>query len=421
MQFTLGMIFAYELILILKGYVMMRKLRLSIVFICSCLLVQANPAARIKDITSMAGVRDNQLVGYGLVVGLDGTGDKTAQAPFTQQTFKNMLLQFGIKIPSAVSFETKNVATVAISAKLVPFMKVGQRIDVTVSSIGNATSLRGGELLMTPLRGADNQVYAMAQGSVVVSGFGAQGSDGSKVTVNSTSSGRIPNGATVERTINIPFAQNGIITFELDEPDFSTAEKVAKVINANFNHSIAKAMDASAITVNLNSFVPVAYEARSQAAPFKDDMDDTRNDVRNRPDRMSAFIPYISKIENLLLDPEHVRARIIVNSRTGTIVMDENVMIDPVAVSHGNLSVVVSEKPFVSQPNALASGSTVSGTASDININQSQNRAFVFSTGTSLKDLVDEINRVGAAPGDLISILEAIKAAGALHADLQVI
>lgn len=400
----------------------MRKMRLSILFLCSCLATQIDTAARIKDITSMAGVRDNQLVGYGLVVGLDGTGDKTAQAPFTQQTFKNMLLQFGIKIPNAVSFETKNVATVAISAKLIPFAKIGQRIDVTVSSVGNATSLRGGELLMTPLRGADNQVYAIAQGSVVVSGFGAQGADGSKVTVNSTSSGRIPNGATVERTLDMPFAQNGIITFELDEPDFSTAEKMAKVINASFNHDIAKAMDATAVTVNLNSFVPVTYEARRQAGPsFKDDIDDDRNNVNNRPERLSAFIPYISKIENLLLDPEHVGARIIVNSRTGTIVMDENVVIDSVAVSHGNLSVVVSEKPFVSQPNALASGSTVSGTASDININQSQNRAFLLKTGTSLKDLVDEINRVGTAPGDLISILEAIKASGALHADLEVI
>ena len=379
-------------------------------------------SARIKDITSIAGVRDNQLVGYGLVVGLDGTGDKTSQTPFTTQTFKNMLLQFGIKIPNALNFETKNVATVALSADLTPFAKIGQRIDVTVASIGNATSLRGGELLMTPLRGADNQVYAMAQGSVVVSGFGAQGADGSKVTVNSTSSGRIPNGATIEKTIYEPFAQNGIITFQLDEPDFSTAQKVANTINANFKKNVAKAMDATAIAVNLNPYVPISDENfRMAGAVSKDDMDDPRAGAANRPERLSLFIPYITKIENLMLDPEHVRARIIVNSRTGTIVMDENVMINPVAVSHGNLSVVVSEKPFVSQPNALASGSTVTGSASDININQSQNRAFVFSTGTSLSDLVDEINRVGAAPGDLISILEAIKAAGALHADLQVI
>lgn len=398
---------------------MIRKAVLHLTFLSGLLVTQVDPAARIKDITNMAGVRDNQLVGYGLVVGLDGTGDKTAQAPFTQQTFKNMLIQFGIKIPSAVNFETKNIAAVAISANLTPFSKIGQKIDVTVASIGNATSLRGGELLMTPLRGADNQVYAVAQGSVVVSGFGAQGADGSKVTVNSTSSGRIPNGATVEKTIYEPFAQNGIVVFELDEPDFSTAQKVANVINANFSHPIAKAMDATAINVNLNSFVPVPYEARQPG--FKDDIDDPRSDPRNRPERLSAFIPYISKIENLMLDPEHVRARIIVNSRTGTIVMDENVMISSVAVSHGNLSVVVSEKPFVSQPNALASGTTVAGTASDININQAPARSFLLNTGTTLRELVDEINRVGAAPGDLISILEAIKASGALYADLQVI
>lgn len=384
------------------------------------LATQINPAARIKDITNIAGIRNNQLVGYGLVVGLDGTGDKTAQAPFTQQTFKNMLIQFGIKIPNSVSFETKNVATVAISAVLTPFSQLGQRMDVTVASVGNATSLRGGELLMTPLRGADNQVYAMAQGSVIVSGFGAEGSDGSKVTVNSTSSGRIPNGATVEKTIYSPFAKNGIVVFELEQPDFSTAERIADVINANFKEPIAKAMDPGSVNVNLNQFAPLAKNTY-QPAPFKDEILDPRAEPQNRPERLSHFIPYISKIENLMLEPDAVKSRIIVNSRTGTIVMDENVTIMPVAVSHGNLSVVVSEKPYVSQPNALASGTTVAGNASDININQSQNRAFVFRTGSTLKELVDEINRVGAAPGDLISILEAIKSAGALQADLQVI
>lgn len=398
---------------------MRHHLILSAGFLAALLYTEVNPAARIKDITNIAGVRHNQLVGYGLVVGLDGTGDKTSQAPFTQQTFKNMLIQFGIKIPNSVSFETKNVATVAISANLSPFAKLGQKFDVTVASIGNATSLRGGELLMTPLRGADNQVYAMAQGSVVVSGFGAQGADGSKVTVNSTSSGRIPNGATVERTIYSPFAQNGIVTFELTEEDFTTAEKVADVINANFSKPIAKPIDGATIKVDLTPYVPVSKNETYHG--YKDEMYDPRMDPENRPERLSAFIPYISKIENLMLDPDHSRARIIVNSRTGTIVMDENVTITSVAVSHGNLSVVVSEKPFVSQPNALASGSTVAGTASDININQSPSRTFLLNTGVSLRDLVNEINRVGAAPGDLISILEAVKAAGALQADLQVI
>jgi flagellar P-ring protein precursor FlgI len=370
---------------------------------------------RIKDLTSVAGVRDNQLVGYGLVVGLDGTGDKTTQAPFTQQTFRNMLTQFGIKLPNGINFELKNVAAVAISAKLHPFAKPGQTIDVNVSSIGNSTSLRGGELLMTPLRGADNQIYAVAQGSVVVSGFGAQGADGSKVTVNTTSSGRIPNGATIEAAITAPFVKNGIVTFQLNEPDFTTADRIAKVINKKFRRIIAKPSDASSIDVNLQSYIP------NSTTVIRDYKDEAMGLAPSHAENLGPYVKYISSIENLTLDPAATRARIIVNSRTGTIVIDQNVMISAVAVAHGNLSVVVSERPFVSQPNALAAGNTVSGTASDINVNQTQNRAFVLKAGTSLKDLVDEINRVGAAPGDIIAILEAVKAAGALHADLEVI
>lgn len=387
----------------------------SLLFILMITSITVCHAVRIKDLTSVEGVRDNQLVGYGLIVGLDGTGDRTGVAPFTQQTFRNMLLQFGIKIPANVSFDLKNVAAVAISAKLPPFAKVGQRIDINVSSIGNATSLRGGELLMAPLRGADNQIYAVAQGSVVVSGFGAQGSDGSKVTVNSTSSGRIPNGATVESSIEPPFVKEGVVTFQLSEPDFTTAERIAKVINEKFHSNIAKPSDATSIHVNLRGYVP-------QARTIRDYKDEAMGlaPARTVVD-LGPYVHYISLIENLMLDPATSRARIIVNSRTGTIVIDENVMISSVAVSHGNLSVVISERPFVSQPGALSSGTTVVGKASDINVNQTQNRAFVLQTGTSLKDLVDEINRVGAAPGDIIAILEAVKAAGALHADLEVI
>ena len=374
-------------------------------------------SARIKDLANIAGVRDNQLVGYGLVVGLDGTGDKTSQSPFTQQTFRNMLVQFGIKMPANRSFELKNVAAVAISAKLPPFSKIGQTIDITVSSLGNSTSLRGGELLMAELRGADNQVYAVAQGSVIVSGFGAQGSDGSKVTVNSTSSGRIPNGATIEKAIAPPFVKNGIITFELLEPDFSTATAVARAINKKFNKTIAKPTDASSINVNLRPYVRAVY--LNAEHNYKDEI--MHQTTPDGPINLGDYVKYISRIENILVNPASSRARIIVNSRTGTIVIDENVMISPVAVAHGNLSVVVSEKPFVSQPNAFAEGRTVEGTASDISINQQPGRAFLLQTGISLKDLVDEINRVGAAPGDIISILEAVKAAGALHADLEII
>lgn len=371
--------------------------------------------SRIKDLVDIAGVRENQIVGYGLVVGLDGTGDKISQSPFTQQSFRNMLVQFGIRLPQSLNFDLKNVAAVAVSAKLPPFAKLGQNIDVNVSSLGNATSLRGGELLMTELRGADNQVYAVAQGSVVVSGFGAQGSDGSKVTVNVTSSGRIPNGATVEQTIEPPFVKNGILTLQLQIPDFTTAEKIANAINKSFFRKIAKPIDASAISVNLQSFVMPVYPNAS----YKDDGQQDRTAAK--PVNTGEYVHYIAKIENIMVNQTGGRARIIVNSRTGTIVIDENVAISPVAVAHGNLSVVVSERPYVSQPNALAAGTTVTGSASDININQTENRAFLLQTGTTLKDLVDEINRVGAAPGDIIAILEAVKASGALHADLEVI
>lgn len=368
-------------------------------------------SARIKDITNIAGVRENQLIGYGLVVGLNGTGDKINGVPFTQQTFNNMLMQFGIRVPKGIIFQLKNVAAVSISATLPPFAKKGQKIDVTVSSLGNAPSLRGGSLLMTPLLGADGRIYAMAQGNVVVSGFGAQGQDGSKVVVNILSSGRIANGATVEKTICMPFVQCGAITFELMDPDFTTAVRIERAINREFGYRLAHAVDASAVKVNVED------EFTYGAGPL-DQKNFGQIDERLL---MSRFVPLIARIENIQLQPAKVRAKVIVNSRSGTIVSGEEVTIDPVAVTHGNLSVIVNERPFVSQPNGFSNGQTVTGTASDININQAANRTFEFAPGPTLKDLVDSINKVGAAPGDLISILEAIKAAGALHADMEVI
>ena len=361
-------------------------------------------ASRIKDITNIAGVRDNQLVGYGLVVGLNGTGDKVSQAPFTQQSFINMLLEFGIHLPNNVNLQLKNVAAVAISATLPPFTKLGQRIDVTISTIGNATSLQGGSLLMAPLKGADGKVYGIAQGGVVVSGFGASGSDGSKVSVNTPTSGSIPNGATVENTIDSPFIQEGAITFELSQPDFTTAERIEKAINHEVGHGIAHAMDAGSVAVTVD--MSAVGSSQGPIDPAK---------------LMSRYIPLISRIENIEIEPAEVRARVIVNSRTGTIVAGEDVSIAPVAVTHGNLSVVVTERTFVSQPNALSQGKTVVGKASDINVNASPGRAFVLDPGPTLSDLVEAINRVGAAPGDVIAILEAVKAAGALRADLVVI
>ena len=404
-------------------------------------------ATRIKDITTIAGIRTNQLVGYGLVVGLDGTGDRVNQTTFTLQTFRNMLLQFGIRLPAAASLQLQNVAAVAISAQLQPFARVGQTMDITVSSLGNASSLRGGQLLMTPLKGADGQIYAIAQGSVIVSGFGAQGSDGSKVTVNSTSTGRIPNGATIEKTIEMPFVQNGTVTFELSLPDFTTAERIEQAINREFGQKIAKSIDARAIAVQLNQLANADSASvttptnkhlgrqktvtRHQEVVYKGDRVESSAAQRNwqaspeaqaiRRQTMSAYVPFISRIENIELQPANTRAKVIINSRTGTIVVGQHVTLLPVAVSHGNLSVVITENTFISQPQAFGGGNTATGSQSDINITQSAKRAFVFAPGASLNDLVSAINSVGAAPGDLVAILDSIKSAGALEADLEII
>jgi flagellar P-ring protein precursor FlgI len=380
------------------------------------LMMSLAEATRIKDITSIAGVRENQLIGYGLVVGHMATGDKINQVPFTQQTFTNMLIEFGIRLPKNINLQLSNVAAVSITAVLPPFAKPGQKIDVTVSSLGNATSLRGGALLVTPLRGLDGKVYAMAQGNVVVSGFGAQGQDGSKVIVNVPSSGRIANGATVENSIVMPFIQDGAITFELSQPDFTTAERVEKAINKEFGYHVARALDASAIKVrfdNESTFEEGTFDPSRISYKGEGPVDQNK--------LMSRYVPFISRIENISIEPAKVRARIIVNSRTGTIVVGEDVTVAPVAVTHGNLSVIVSERTFVSQPQGFSNGKTVVGSASDININNGAHRTFEFAPGPSLKDLVEAINTVGAAPGDLIAILEAIKASGALHADLEVI
>ncbi|WP_423202736.1 flagellar basal body P-ring protein FlgI [Legionella nagasakiensis] len=371
-----------------------------IVLFMVVLIAVNSQAARIKDITTLAGVRENQLVGYGLVVGLDGTGDRTAQAPFTDQTFRNMLLQFGIRLPAGKNVQLRNVAAVSVSAMLPPFARIGQKIDVTISSLGNAPSLRGGTLLMVPLRGADNQVYAMAQGNVVVSGFGARGADGSKVTVNVTASGRIANGATVEKTIESPYVHNGVIVFELNNPDFTTARRIAETINRELGYKAAQPLDAGAVAVQAGS-----NYSTSKGNYLK----------RN------SYVSFISDLENLKVMPGESAARVVVNSRSGTIVVGQDVTISPIAISHGNLSISVSETPFVSQPGPFSDGRTVQGKDSDVKIDQQKGRAFVFAPGPSLKEIVNALNKVGVAPGDLISILEAIKQAGALHADLEVI
>lgn len=357
-------------------------------------------AERIKDLATLAGVRDNHLVGYGLVVGLDGSGDKTSQTPFTDQSFKSMLNQFGIRMPDKASMQLKNVAAVAVSANLPAFSKPGQTFDITVSSIGNATSLRGGTLLMTPLKGIDGNIYAIAQGSVVVSGINAGGSDGSKITVNVPSSGRIANGATVERSVVAAYIrEGGGLIYNLNQPDFTTAKRVADAINLMADKKIAFPYDAASVHVKVPEVMGKDGEINDQ----------------------QRLVGLIAEIENVTLEPAEAAAKIVVNSRTGTIVIGQNVRVMPAAVSHGNLTVTITENPLVSQPEALSGGVTAVVPESEVAIQQQTNRAFVFAPGASLNDIVNAINRVGAAPGDLVAILEALKAVGALQAELQVI
>ncbi len=361
----------------------MRKLIVPVLILCSLNLW----AERVKDITTVAGVRSNQLVGYGLVVGLDGTGDK---APFTNQTFINMMNEFGISIPPGTDPKLKNVAAVSLTANLPPFAKPGQKIDVTISSIGNAKSLRGGTLLFAPLRGADGQIYAVGQGNLVVGGFGAEGADGSSITVNVPSVGRIPNGATVERPVPNAFSRGDSLILNLNSPDFTTAKRLADRINDLLGPETAYAADATSVRVS---------------AP------------RDPNQRVS----FLSLIENLEITPGEATAKVVINSRTGTIVIGKHVTIDPVAVTHGSLTVTVKENIEVAQPGALAGGETAVVPQTDINIDQENNRMFVFAPGVSLDEIVQAVNEVGAAPGDLMAILEALKQAGALKAELIVI
>lgn len=363
--------------------------RLLVTLMAAMALISSQVQAdRLKDISSVAGVRSNQLIGYGLVVGLDGTGDKT---PFTKQTFRNMMAQFGVIIPPNVDPKSKNVAAVSIHAELSPFAKPGQTMDVTVSSLGDAKSLRGGTLLVSPLKGLDNQVYAIAQGNLVVGGFGAEGSDGSRITVNVPSVGRIPGGATVERSVPSAFAHGDTLTFNLNSPDFTTAKRVSDKINHLLGAGTALAMDATSIQVT---------------AP---------RDVGQR-------VTFLSVLENIQVEPAEATAKVIINSRTGTIVIGKHVQVTPAAITHGSLTVTITEDFDVSQPGAFADGgATVVTPQSGIEIEEEANRMFVFDPGVSLDEIVQAVNQVGAAPGDLMAILEALKQAGALKAEIVVI
>jgi len=337
--------------------------------------------ARIK------GVRDNQLVGYGLVVGLAGSGDK---APFTNQTFRNMMNQFGVTLPQGVDPKLANVAAVTVNATIPAFAKPGQQIDITVSSIGNAKSLRGGTLLMTTLKGADGNVYALAQGSLIVGGFGAEGADGSRITVNVPSAGRIPNGATVEREVASPFNRGDTITFNLLRSDFTTARRVVETINGNLGPDMAYAHDATSISVRA-------------------------------PRDASQRVSFLSILENMEVSPAEAAAKVVINSRTGTIVVGQNVKVSPAAVTHGNLTVMIQENPNVVQPNPLAAGNTEVVQDSQIAVTEDPARMFKFGPAVTLNDIVQAVNQVGAAPGDVMAVLEALKQAGALRAELIVI
>ncbi len=366
----------------------MRKLFL---FILLFVLANAAWAERIKDLAHLAGVRDNQLVGYGLVVGLDGSGDQTSQVPFTVQSLLNMLKQFGITLPPGTRPQLKNVAAVSIHARLPAFSKVGQNIDVTVSSIGNAKSLRGGTLLMAPLKGADGRVYAMAQGDLLVSGLNAEGADGSSITVNVPSVGTIPNGATVERTVANPFMQGDFITFNLNQSDFTTANRLAAAINETVGPGIAMPMDSVSIRVSA-------------------------------PRDTSQRVAFASLLENISVEPGEAAARVVINSRTGTVVIGANVKILPAAVSHGTLVVTITEDQQVSQPGAFARrGRTAITDQSDVDVGYRNNHTFLLQSNVTLQDLVDGVNRVGATPADIVAILQALKQAGALRAELMVI
>jgi flagellar P-ring protein precursor FlgI len=346
---------------------------------------------RIKDLANVQGVRNNQLVGYGLVVGLDSSGDQTSQAPFTVQGLKNWLEQLGITIPAGSTPQLKNVAAVSVHAELPPFVKPGQTIDVTVSSIGNAKSLRGGSLLITPLKGLDGQVYAVAQGNLIVNGFGAQANDGSKVTVNVPTSGRVPNGATVERSVPSSFGNGDTLTLSLHTADFTTATRLAARINKELGADTAAPLDA----------VSVRVRAPADAA---------------------QRVSFLSVLENLDVDPGEASARIIINSRTGTVVIGNHVLVTAAAVSHGSLTVSIKEDLHVSQPSALSQGGqTVTVPDSTIDVQQKGSRMFLFEPGVSLDEIVRAVNQVGAAPGDLVAILEALQQAGALHGELIVI
>ena len=355
-------------------------------------LVVVEPAVaaqRIKEVAAIQGVRSNQLIGYGLVVGLDGTGDQTAQVPFAAQGINSMLQQMGITVPAGAQMQLKNIAAVLVTAQLPAFAQPGQQIDVSVSSIGNSKSLRGGSLIATPLKGADGEVYAIAQGGLIVGGAGAS-AGGAKVQINHLAGGRIPQGATVERTVPTPLQQGDTLQFDLNSADFATARAVAQAINTAKGAGVAQAVDGRVVRVK---------------APADPD----------------ARVSFLADIENLPIDLAKPAAKVVLNPRTGSIVMNQAVTLAPCAVAHGSLAVTINSTPQVSQPNPLSGGTTQVTEKTDIAITQQGGAIVQLPAGAQLSDVVKALNSLGATPQDLLAILQAMKAAGALQAELEVI
>ena len=346
-------------------------------------------STRIKELAAVQGVRSNQLLGYGLVVGLDGTGDQATQSPNTTQSLQSLLQQLGVTLPPGVSLSPRNVAAVLVTAQLPPFAQPGQTIDVTVSSMGNAKSLRGGTLIATPLRGADGQIYALAQGNLLVGGAGAS-AGGSKVQINHLSAGRIPEGASVERSVPTPLLDGEALTLGVNASDYATAAAIAEAINRHHGDDTATPLDGRSVRVKM-------------------------------PAQPGARLAFLAAIENLTVQLAQPAARVVLNARTGSVIVNDAVTLGPCAVAHGNLSVTISTTPVVSQPNALAGGQTVQTEKSDIAISQQGGALIALPAGAKLADVVKALNSLGATPMDLLAILQAMKTAGALRAEIEVI
>ena len=369
-----------------------RLRQLAMLLVAACMLAGGNAmAGRIKEVAGIEGVRSNQLTGFGLVIGLDGTGDQTTQMPYTTQGMNNYLQQLGIMLPADVitRLQFKNVAAVLVTAQLPAFARPGQAVDVTVSSMGNAKSLKGGTLISTPLKGADGEIYALAQGSLVIAGAGAA-AGGSKVQINHLSAGRIPNGAQIERAVPTPLLEGNSVRLGLDAYDFQTARRVAEAINRRFGDGIARALDGRTVDVQA-------------------------------PTDPNSRITFLAEMEELPLENSIRAAKVVINSRTGSVVLNQAVTLGPCAIAHGNLSVSISSTPVVSQPGPLSSGQTVVTEKANIQIKQEPGVLIQVPASPQLSEVVRALNALGATPQDLLAILQAIKAAGALNAELEVI